>query len=128
MKVNIDQFNKRTEDDIFEVEVTSKDCWYLDYILAQVIHAALVKFRADLYSYSMVDDEDLPPNFSEDSEEDSENRWKYVLDEMIWGFEEIKTWGENEPMAYRSKEWADYNKRIANSTRLFGKYFQSLWN
>lgn len=72
-------------------------------------------------------------------------RWDYVQDEMIHAFEcivddswEDKYWAETDepdPMfAGRNKLRGDFDglkkeqDRIQNGTRLFGKYFQSLWD
>ena len=84
-------------------------------------------------------------------------KWDWVLNEMIWAFEQYNVdWEEQfyhgEPV-YEEKEeqhpdygevysfkqtnpdyWVDYegirlyNERIQNGTRLFGKYYQNLWD
>ena len=84
-------------------------------------------------------------------------KWDWVLNEMIWAFEQYNVdWEQQfyhgEPV-YEEKEeehpdygevyslkqtnpdyWVDYdgiteyNKRIQNGTRLFGKYYQNLWD
>ena len=86
------------------------------------------------------------------------HKWDWVLNEMIWAFEQLNDpdWEDKfvhgEPV-YEEKEeehpdygevyslkqtnpdyWVDYdgiteyNKRIQNGTRLFGKYYQNLWD
>ena len=49
---------------------------------------------------------------------------------MIWGFDQIAKGEKDEPsFSYEQEsEYADYHARIKNSTRLFGKYYQALWN
>lgn len=132
MKVNIDQFNEKESDNVCEVEVASKDCWSLDYVLAQVIHPALVKFRSDLHSSARVDNEDVPEalRISPEKEETQSwmSRWEYVLDEMIWGFNQIASSEADEPQTYGKPDWDAYHKRLDNATRLFGKYYRNLWN
>ena len=84
-------------------------------------------------------------------------KWDWVLNEMIWAFEQYNVdWEQQfyhgEPV-YEEKEeqhpdygevysfkqtnpdyWVDYegirlyNERIQNGTRLFGKYYQNLWD
>jgi hypothetical protein len=67
------------------------------------------------------------------------DRWDYVLEEMIWAFQEIinDDDGDYEPNyhilpngergEYQYDEAAEYNARIQNGTILFGKYFRNLW-
>ena len=86
------------------------------------------------------------------------HKWDWVLNEMIWAFEQLNdpdwedkfihgepSYEENEEEhpdygeVYSLKQtnpdyWVDYegiteyNKRIQNGTRLFGKYYQNLWD
>ena len=86
------------------------------------------------------------------------HKWDWVLDEMIWAFEQLNnpdwedkfihgepSYEENEEEhpdygeVYSLKQtnpdyWVDYegikkyNDRIMNGTRLFGKYYQNLWD
>ena len=160
MKVNIDQFNEEKSDNVCEVEVTRKDCWSLDYTLAQVIHPALVTFASGIQSTAYVENEDVPDELkTAEAEEDYDlldKKWNYVLQEMIWGFGQIKNDLVDEPLTYEyshepvTKENEDgtitmvdhglkhvpenvvphkeYYERLTNSTRLFGKYYRNLWN
>ena len=52
------------------------------------------------------------------------------MDEMIWAFAQIID-DEAESKFYSplNREGLDaHNKRIQNGTRLFGKYYQALWD
>jgi hypothetical protein len=77
-------------------------------------------------------------------------RWEYVIDEMIWTFSQIKSGDYDSEFYYEDQSKVvenpqtfsemtahltfDHGKiqekqnRITNGCRLFGKYFQSLWN
>lgn len=74
-------------------------------------------------------------------------RWDYILDEMIWTFTQLTT-DNHDDQFYDMSEWDDsndmsdnfskikvdeagrdaHNKRIPNGTRLFGVYYQGLWD
>jgi hypothetical protein len=73
----------------------------------------------------------------EDAEIDDlyHQRWEYVLDEMIWAFENIieddtsSYWfPERFPDQVDVEAWKKHSDRIANGTRLFGKYYMGLWD
>lgn len=77
-----------------------------------------------------VDDEDVPEHLRKSAAPPTENewdtddnhfkRWDYVLDEMIFAFESKQncTWVEK----YVNQV------RIINGLRLFGKYYEGLWD
>ena len=51
--------------------------------------------------------------------------WDWIMDEMIWAMEQIVNEGEVDPYVWYSKEFDD---RMHNGLRLFGKYYRSLWD
>lgn len=91
-----------------------------------------------------------------DTDEFHFDRWGYIMQEMLWGFTQIANDYPDEPQMFKHigkmqiKEQPDgtflvtssgtepiegarelnkaYNKRINNATRLFGKYYRSLWD
>lgn len=92
-----------------------------------------------------------------DTDDNHFKRWEYVLDEMIFAFEaqlidwesqfysgehDIKSvkveidgktyyeWqkGPNDTFKVDKKNYNLYNKRMKNGYRLFGKYYEGLWN
>ena len=93
-----------------------------------------------------------PPKENEwDTDNNHFDRWDWVLAEMIWAFEQkVKDDDESEffdhsecgdikdfakdPNSYLGKSRVDWDglkqhqERRANGFRLFGKYFQSLWD
>lgn len=99
-----------------------------------------------------------PPKENEwDTDENHFKRWDWVLDEMIFAFEtkagDLQDWeeqfhtgesdlswvkqedgnylmvrGENDTTKYDMKGQKAYQKRISNGFRLFGKYYEALWD
>lgn len=84
----------------------------------------LIKFRDNVHGGPMVNDEDVPEPLKCSTEDPVHcpnyfARWDYVLDEMIWAFANKIEDGIS------SKE--DYD-RMQNGFRLFGKYYNALWD
>jgi hypothetical protein len=105
----------------------------MDHTLALIILPMLKQLHADKHGAPDVDDEDVPEELKSTSAPPKEcvwevdpnhfKRWDWVMDEMIWSFE------------YKLKDtvddmdiWAANGVRAQNGFRLFGKYFQSLWD
>lgn len=111
-----------------EVKIDSYDTWNMDYTLALIISPMLKQLRDNNHAYLMVDDGDAPQSLGE------KERGDYVMNELIWTFnqlsdpdEELKFYDEEKRLFDR--EGYDVNQeRIKNGLRLFGKYYQSLWD
>lgn len=83
-----------------KVHVDYYDIWSADHTLAMIIAPTLKKLKEHQHGYPHVDNEDVPEELrmnGEDREKlehdgsvDSkhEARWNYILDEMIWAFEQ----------------------------------------
>lgn len=81
-----------------QVSVDSYDVWSADHTLALIIHPVLVKLKEQKQGSPFVDDDDVPDHLKSTSAPPKENdwdtdnnhhdRWEYVLDEMIWAFEQ----------------------------------------
>ena len=83
-----------------KVHVDSYDVWGADHTLAMIIAPTLKKLKEHKHGYPHVDNEDVPEElrFSKDDKEKLEHdgtvdakheaRWEWVLDEMIWAFEQ----------------------------------------
>ena len=155
------------------IRIDNYDTWNLDYTLALIILPALKRLKENKHGSPNVDDEDVPeelkstPTENEfDVDKNHHKRWDWVIDEMIWSFEQkvnsdwesqfhtgnidIK-WtpidddnneiGEEEkPKFYRMDKGTNdthifdregyeaYQSRITNGFRLFGKYYEGLWD
>ena len=132
MRVNIRRPPKNPErNQRSYVLVEPHDVWSLDWTLAQIIHPGLIMLKQQKNGAPWVDPMDVPEelrptpeelaNYEEDARTDELwfDRFDYILDEMIWAFDQIK-----QDVNIHSKSDA---ARINNALRLFGKYYQSLW-
>jgi hypothetical protein len=73
-----------------KVRVDNYDVWNADATLALVIYPVLVKLKERKQGSPIVDDIDVPANMWDSETEDTqiEERWNWVLNEMIWAFEQ----------------------------------------
>jgi len=145
------------------VRIDYWDTWSADHTLAYIITPILKKLREDKQGAPWVDDEDVPEELRRTSAPPKENeydlddnhfkRWDWVLDEMIWTFEQKSRsdgWegdyyeyehfdpiNDSEDFGERigvRLKWEDregrkaHQERMNNGFRLFGKYYESLWN
>jgi len=143
------------------VKIDRWDTWSMDHTLAYIIHPMLVQLNKEKHGAPFVDDEDVPDEIRSTNAEPKENewdtdsnhfkRWDYVLNEMIWSFEqELKDDDEGQFFdhsecgdekfpwdkdgQYVSKVKLDkegleaHQKRKTNGFKLFGKYYQNLWD
>jgi len=165
-----DWINDLRGDRKIDVRIDHYDTWSMDHTLAHIILPMLKQLKATKHGSAYVDDEDLPTTMrytSKKSEDDYEtedhwvhHKWDWVLNEMIWAFEQEldDTWeekfyhgesdiewklvsgteGEEDAMYEMIQKnpdyWVDYegmkeyNERIQNGFRLFGKYYSNLWD
>jgi len=124
-----------TKDDTEDyIHIDSWDTWSMDHTLARIIHPMLIQLKNDTHSSARVANVDVPeklhrpPGVDEwDLDDDWTPRWNWVLNEMIFAFEQIlegeDSWWELEPSANKLMQ-----KRIDNGLRLFGKYYRDLWD
>lgn len=160
MKVNI----TRDDEEKDEIIIEDHDTWNLDRTLAQVIHPALVKLKEQSHGTPFTNYSDAPhlintdesPLSSETEGGYGEERWDYILDEMIFAFwcytkgdhgESLHTTGvwDKEPARHEDgsfwfKPGPDHTQvrdeeaikkhweRIHNGLRFFGKYYGNLWD
>ena len=54
-----------------------------------------------------------------------ENKWHWVMGEMIFAFEAIATGLDQD---FANPDIDAIGKRVENGLRLFGKYYQGLWD
>lgn len=163
--------NKLTPDRKVNVKIESYDVWSMDYTLALVVTPMLKRLKEDKYGAPNVDELDCPedlrssndPDFEEKKQRGEEDmfffkRWDWILDEMIWAFEQLsehEDWEgqfwtkqpenyedmtELEKMEYvefndmigelmfDSEGYSQHTERMENGFRLFGKYYLSLWS
>ena len=147
-----------------EVHIDEYDTWSMDHTLSYIIAPMLKQLKATTHGAPYVDDEDVPEHLrstaakpkkdENDTDEFHFDRWDWVLDEMIWAFEQhdngdSKFFDHTESEKYR-EQYGDsdefhfnemiklikvdrdgldaWHSRKNNAFKLFGKYYQSLWD
>ena len=140
------------------VKIDRWDTWSMDYTLSFIVVPMLKQLKETKHGAPFVDDEDVPEELKSTSAPPKENdydtdenhfkRWDWALNEMIWSFEQnLDT--NSEDKFFDHEEWdpteKDFNTslhkikidqvglkahqdRKANGFRLFGKYYQGLWD
>lgn len=148
-----------------KIKIDKQDTWNADYTLALIILPVLKLLKEDKLGAPCTDDEDVPENIRSTAAKPKENnwdtdefhfdRWDYIINEMIWAFENIidNDWedqfysgtsdykfvdngdgtsqlveGPNHTFKVDIEGIKKYGDRISNGTRLFGKYYRSLWS
>jgi len=91
------------------VKIDPYDTWNMDSTLSPIILPMLKQLRKEKHGAPNVDDADVPPNLRSttksaqrakketwDIDGNHFKRWDWILDEMIWAFEELvdDTWEE----------------------------------
>jgi hypothetical protein len=146
------------------VKIDHYDTWSMDHTLSYMIHPMLIQLKKDKHGAPFVDDEDVPdeiksinaPPKKEEYDTDAFHfdRWDWVMDQMIWSFEqELKDDDETQFFDHSEYEDVDNHKqwfkdlsegksktkvdwdglkahqaKKQNGFRLFGKYYQALWD
>jgi len=129
-----------------KVRIDKYDTWGMDHTLALIILPMLKQMQATKHGSPCVDDKDVPEELRSTSAPEKANewdiddnhhkRWDWVIDEMIWAFEQIINDDNDsqffdhstDPITYDKEGHKKHMKRINNGTRLFGVYYQGLWD
>jgi hypothetical protein len=143
MKVNIEEYTESDEDQVVEVQIDPWDTWSMDYTLASIILPMLIQLKETKHGAPNVDMTDVPENLrvndiestaywtTGETDEKFFERWDWVLDEMIYAFD-CKANKDEVYMRFDIKTERDLidkeQERISNGFRLFGKYYESLWD
>lgn len=138
------------------VRIDNYDVWNMDNTLAHIILPMLKKLKECKHGAPKVDDFDCPqhlwavnaePNDDDHADSNWFKRWDYVLDEMIWAFEqevdddaEAKFFDHGDvdnkadintqvnQIKYDIEGHRAWQHRKDMALRLFGKYYQALWD
>ena len=97
-----------------EVTIDPWDTWGMCHTLAEIIHPMLIQIK-QWNGIPYVDNKDVPTELQSDNGHCQE-KWHWVLDEMI------HTFGN-----YKSDECKTAGPREYNGLRLFGAYYDDLW-
>ena len=139
------------------VKIDHWDTWSMDYTLSHVVAPMLKQLQETKHGAPSVDDEDVPGELRSTSAPTKENewdtddnhfkRWDWVMAEMVWAFEQ--NLDNNSEEKFFDHSGVDDKSGIAdqiskikidhdglrahqdrkqNGFRLFGKYYQGLWD
>ena len=123
-----------------KVRIDEYDTWSMDHTLSLIIYPMLVQLKEKKHGSPYVKDEDVPENIrssaanpktdENDLDEYHHERWTWVLDQMIWSFNELSNDNPNEPVfdKVNNEGYQAYGVKMNNGFRLFGAYFQGLWD
>jgi len=136
-----------------KVFIHDYDVWNMDGTLAYIILPMLIKLKEDKHGYPRVDDIDVPYDIKGNSDDpwvNGKEKWDFILNELIWTFEQIHpdndweeqyttgksdfvikdgqlTNGPKHTAKFDQEGWTKHNERIQRGCILFGKYYQALW-
>ena len=116
------------------IKIDKWDSWSADHTLAEIILPVLVQLSKTQQGAPFVDPDDVPDSMkpTHKPEYDVDNthfsRWAWVLQEMIYAFD-CKV-NKHEPFVRfdDAEEAKKEQARISNGFRLFGKYYENLWD
>lgn len=138
-----------------KVRIDPEDTWGMDHTLAPIILPMLVQLKETKHGSPWTDDEDVPEELRSTNTAPKENeydiddfhhaRWDWIMGEMIWAFEQKRRddwesdyygdWVEDKSMmlggCYKNADYDGrkaHQERMTNGFRLFGKYYESLWD
>jgi hypothetical protein len=126
-----------------EIKLHPYDSWNAFYDLSLIILPLLKQVKKDKHGHPWVDDSDAPPELSSvnaspklyeyEWDDNCGKRWDYVLNEMIWVFEQIADETSDDKFFdedYKLDKvgFEAWNKRKQNGLRLFGKFYENLWD
>lgn len=141
MKVEIGPYTDNGVEDI-NIVIDDYDTWNMDHTLAYIVLPMLKQLKETKHGAPNVDWNDVPRklrpsaeelrNYNRNGETDVHffERWDYILDEMIYSFD-CKVNKDDVIMRFDINDKrgvAKEQKRISNGFRLFGKYYESLWD
>jgi hypothetical protein len=122
------------------VVIHKYDTWNMDHTLALIVLPMLKQLKQEKHGAPNVDDDDVPAELMAKYADEKGNpsrgetdsnwfkRWDWVLDEMIYAFDCKANKDEPYVRFNDMKEAKIEQARITNGFRLFGKYYESLWD
>lgn len=157
----IDSKRKRT----VEIHLDNYDTWNMNSTLSLIVVPMLKQLKETKHGAPWTDDEDVPEHLRStaapakendwDTDENHFLRWDWIMDEMIWAFEQDNNdWeekyysgvvdmrkeevegsncvrlvdGPNHTFKVDEEGSKKHHERIKNGRRLFAKYYDGLWD
>ena len=120
-----------------QITIHDWDTWSMDHTLSYIIVPMLIQLKDTKHGAPNVDNDDVPEelrmpdgwketryNIDGETDEQFFNRWDWVLDEMIWAF----TYKRDNFDSLLAEDREAVQARMSNGFRLFGKYYENLWD
>jgi len=102
------------------------DLWNLDYTVAKFV---LPRLRVYRRCWSGLPDMMLLSDYPGISEDDLEDKWNEVLDDMIYAMEVLVNWDSFEFEVDMTTEAREaHRERVDRGLYLFGRYLRALWD
>lgn len=141
-----------------KIQIDPWDTWNMDHTLALIIHPMLIQLKKTKIGSPHTDENDIPESLNLKGDEYLHERWNWILDEIIWSFSQILdkdadtqfysgtvdmnwekvegnelglhevAYGPNHTHKFDKEGWEQWHERKRNGLKLFGKYFESLWD
>jgi len=115
-----------------KVHIDRWDTWSMDHTLAHIVLPMLIQLKETKHGAPYVDPDDCPKDLcpKEQNEYGTDDthfaRWDWVMDEMIFAF--ASKFEDNDTFKVDREGMQAYQDRISNGFRLFGKYYEGLWD
>lgn len=134
-----------------KVHIDNYDTWSADHTLSLIIVPLLKRLQEVKHGSPVVDDADVPeelrstsapPVDEYETDDNHHKRWDWAINEMIWAFEQqhdeqgdMQFYHDKEPDENGTPQFdvdrdglKAWQERKANGYRLFGKYYENLWD
>jgi hypothetical protein len=138
-----------------KIKIEHFDTWSFADTLAPSILQLLIQYKSTLHGAPHVDDCDVPDHLKStaappvgtyDHDDLFFDRFNWILDEMIWAFNEIikddafdkftintgvfreDIFGNMVDTQTDLPAWKAHEARVQHATTMFGKYFRGLWD
>jgi len=152
----------RVSPEVNYIHIDYWDTWSMDHTLADIVLPMLRQLKATKHGAPLTQDEDVPQHLRSTAAPPRENewdiddnhfrRWDWILDEMIWAFEQkvlddadsqFFDFSEADQVAeanlgnfarrldkirYDKEGHQAWQQRKDNGFRLFGRYYEALWD
>jgi len=120
-----------------KIRIDNYDTWSMDHTLAYIIVPMLKQLQATKHGAPFVDDKDVPAELRStaapkrknkyDTDANHFKRWDWAINEMIWAFEQ-KISDSDFWFEMKASDAKKLEARKKNGYRLFGKYYDALWD
>ena len=133
MYVRLGRYPDEGKDRDEQIVIHNYDTWNMDHTLAHIILPMLQQLKATKHGAPFVEMKDRPDYLrckipKHETDEHHFEAWDWALDEMIYAFD-CKANKDDVIMRFESEDDRRFEQvRIDNGFRLFGKYYESLWD